>query len=55
MSCEYRAPTQLIEAHLHERGWTHRVLAVILGVDDQTISRILTGKKAVDAEMAAAK
>jgi HTH-type transcriptional regulator/antitoxin HigA len=25
---------------------------VILGVDDQTISRILTGKKAVDAEMA---
>src|ERR1700744_3970380 len=52
MSCEYRAPTQLIEAHLHERGWTHRVLAVILGVDDQTISRILTGKKAVDAEMA---
>jgi HTH-type transcriptional regulator/antitoxin HigA len=52
MSCEYRAPTQLIEAHLHERGWTHRVLAVILGVDDQTISRILTGRKAVDAEMA---
>lgn len=52
MSFEYRAPTQLIEAHLHERGWTHRVLAVILGIDDQTISRILTGKKAVDAEMA---
>jgi HTH-type transcriptional regulator/antitoxin HigA len=27
-------------------------LAVILGIDDQTISRILTGKKAVDAGMA---
>jgi HTH-type transcriptional regulator/antitoxin HigA len=52
MASDYRTPAQLIKAHLEARGWTQRVLALILGVEDQTISRILTGKKPVDTEIA---
>lgn len=52
MPPEYRTPAQLIEAELKARGWTQRVLAMILGIDDQTVSRILNGRKPVDAELA---
>ncbi len=49
---ECRTPAQLIQAHLQERGWTQRVLALILGINEQVVSRILNGSKSVDAELA---
>jgi len=49
---ECRTPSQLIQAHLQERGWTQRVLALILDVNEQVVSRILNGSKSIDAELA---
>jgi HTH-type transcriptional regulator/antitoxin HigA len=49
---ECKTPAQLIDAHLKERGWTQRILALILGVNEQGISRIMAGVKPVDAELA---
>ncbi len=48
---DYKTPGQLIEFLLAERGWTQRLLAVILGVDETGINKIIAGKKPVDAEM----
>ncbi|MBS1983191.1 MAG: HigA family addiction module antidote protein [Bdellovibrionales bacterium] len=45
-------PFQLIDLHLQELGWTQRTLALILGVNEQAVSRIMSGVKAVDAELA---
>jgi len=52
MNPEYRTPAQLIAAKLKERGWTQRVLALILGINEQMMSRILSGDKPIDAELA---
>ena len=49
---DYRTPGQLIEALLNNRGWTQRLLAIILGVDETGINHIISGKRAVTAEMA---
>ena len=49
---DYRTPGQLIESLLNERGWTQRLLAVILAVDETGINHIISGKRAVTAEMA---
>jgi HTH-type transcriptional regulator/antitoxin HigA len=48
----YRTPGQLIEALLLERGWTKRLLAVILGVNETGLNKLISGKKPVTAEMA---
>ena len=45
-------PSQLIEVHLRQHGWTQRVLALILGMNEQTVSRIMSGAKPIDAELA---
>jgi HTH-type transcriptional regulator / antitoxin HigA len=49
---EFRTPAQLIDAGLSARGWTQRILAVILGTDETTVSKIMNGIKPIDAEMA---
>lgn len=49
---EFRTPSQLIEALLKEKGWSNRVLSVVLGVDENWVSRLVTGKRAIDAELA---
>jgi len=51
-SQQARTPAQLIEARLQERGWSQRVLAVVLGMNEQMLSRIMAGSKPVDAELA---
>jgi HTH-type transcriptional regulator / antitoxin HigA len=51
-SPQFRTPSQLIEALLKEKGWSNRVLAVVLGVDENWVSRLVTGKRAIDAELA---
>jgi HTH-type transcriptional regulator/antitoxin HigA len=49
---QFRAPSQLIDALLKERGWTNRVLAIVLEMDETAVSRIVTGKRAIDADLA---
>ena len=47
-----RTPGQLLEALLRERGWDKQVLAVVLGLDNAAVSRLVSGKKRIDAETA---
>ena len=49
-----RTPGQLIKAFLHSRGWTQRVLAIVLGVDQAIVNKLVADKKPVDAKMAIA-
>ena len=49
---DFSTPGQLIKTLLDCRGWTQRVLAVILGVDETGINHIISGKRPVTAEMA---
>lgn len=49
---EYRTPGQLIQSLLDSRGWTQRVLAIVLNVDETGINKIVAGKRAVDANLA---
>ncbi len=48
----YRTPGQLIEALLTERGWSNRVLAAVLEVEETGISKLISSKKAVTPEVA---
>lgn len=48
----FRTPSHLIDALLAERGWTNRLLSIVLGIDENSVSRIVTGKRAIDAELA---
>jgi HTH-type transcriptional regulator / antitoxin HigA len=49
---QFRAPSQLIDALLKERGWTNRVLAIVLEMDETGVSRIVNGKRPIDADLA---
>ena len=49
---DFKTPGQLIEALLDERGWTRRALAIVLGVGESTVTRLVGGKQAVDADLA---
>jgi len=52
MTPDYRTPAQLIEAHLQARGWTQRVLALVLGTDQTAVSKIMNGTKPINAQLA---
>ncbi len=49
---EYPTPGQYILALLAKRGWSQRVLAIVLGVDETGINRLVADKRPVDAPMA---
>lgn len=49
---QYKTPGQLIQALLDERGWSQRVLAVVLSMSETGINKIIAGKQALDAQMA---
>jgi HTH-type transcriptional regulator/antitoxin HigA len=51
-SRQYRTPNQMIEGLIKERGWNNRLLATVMGMTENGISRIVTGKQAIDAEVA---
>jgi HTH-type transcriptional regulator/antitoxin HigA len=53
-STQYRTPGQYIQALLEERGWSQRVLAIVLKADETGINKIIAGKRPLDAEMALA-
>lgn len=48
----YKTPGQLVHALILDRGWTKRVLSIVLGVDESIVSKVIAGKRAVDAAMA---
>ena len=50
----FKLPGQLIQSLLDQRGWTKRVLALVMGVDETGMNKIISGNRSVDAEMALA-
>lgn len=51
---EHKTPGQLIAALLAERGWTQRVLAIVLAMDETGINKLVSDKRSVDATLALA-
>lgn len=45
-------PGQLLTSLLKERGWTKRTLAIVLGVDEASITRLVSDKRPISAELA---
>lgn len=52
MEQEFLTPAQMIEAHLRERGWSHRTLAMVLGLSAKTISLMMNGRTRISTEVA---
>ena len=48
----FKTPGQLIQKLLDDRGWTQRVLSIVLDVHDTTINKLIAGKRNLDAELA---
>lgn len=51
---DYVMPGQLIEDLLAQRGWTKRTLALVLGKDETTVNKFISGKNALTTETALA-
>jgi HTH-type transcriptional regulator/antitoxin HigA len=51
---EHKSPGQLISSLLTERGWTQRVLALVLKMDETGINKLVGDKRSVDASLALA-
>ncbi|MBK1979152.1 ImmA/IrrE family metallo-endopeptidase [Achromobacter xylosoxidans] len=51
-SATITTPGQRISQLLDDRGWTKRVLAVVLGIDEASISRIIADKKPLTPNLA---
>jgi HTH-type transcriptional regulator/antitoxin HigA len=50
----FKIPGQLIRHLLEERGWTQKVLAVVLNIPEPAINMLIAGKRDLTAEMALA-
>ncbi|WP_342129935.1 helix-turn-helix domain-containing protein [Hydrogenophaga sp. OTU3427] len=48
----FNTPGQLIERLLEERDWTKKTLALVLGMDEAALNRVLAAKRPLTAEMA---
>jgi len=53
-SGDYRTPGQLLAALLDSQGWSQRTLAIVLGMDETGVNRIITDKRSVTAVLALA-
>ena len=51
---QFQTPGQYIQFLLEEKGWSQKVLAVVLQVDEAIVNKIISGKKNLDAKMAIA-
>lgn len=51
---EYRTPGQLLQALLDQRGWSQRVLAIVLKMEPSALSRVFKDTRPVDAALALA-
>jgi HTH-type transcriptional regulator/antitoxin HigA len=49
---DFKTPGQLIQALLDSRGWTQRVLAIVLDIDESGLNKIVSGKRPIDADLA---
>jgi HTH-type transcriptional regulator/antitoxin HigA len=48
----FKTPGQLISSLLESRGWTNRLLAAVLGKEETSISKVISDKSSVSAELA---
>lgn len=53
-SPDYKTPGQLIQDLLDARKWTQRILAIVLDLDETGLNKIISGKRAVEADFALA-
>jgi HTH-type transcriptional regulator/antitoxin HigA len=51
---QFKTPGQLIEHLLAERVWNKRILAIVVGIDETTLSKVISGKRPLDAKTALA-
>ena len=51
---DFRTPGHLIEHLLAEKGWSQRTLAIVLGVSDAVVSKLIAGTQALTPELAIA-
>lgn len=49
---QFESPGQYIDWLISERGWTQRILATVLGVEESSVSKLLSNKRSVTAELA---
>ncbi len=52
ISEEFFAPGELIAALMAQRGWNNRILAAVLEMDEGGVSRLIGGRRSVDAKLA---
>ena len=48
----YRSPGQLLSDLLESRGWTRRTLAIVLDMDETSVSKFVADKRDIDAKLA---
>jgi HTH-type transcriptional regulator/antitoxin HigA len=48
----YKTPGQFIQKLLDDRGWTQRILAIVLNIDETGLNKIVAGKRSLDANLA---
>ena len=48
------SPGRFLEVLLSQRGWTQRVLAAVIGIEETGISKLITNKRPITAEIALA-
>ena len=48
---DFRTPGQLINALIKSKGWNQRLLAIVLGVGETGINRLVSDKRPVTAEL----
>jgi HTH-type transcriptional regulator/antitoxin HigA len=49
---DYKTPGQLISFLLKQLSWTQRMLAIIIGIDETRLNKIISGKCRIDAKTA---
>jgi len=52
MNGDYKTPGQYIQDLLDSRGWTKRVMAIVLEMDETAINKIISGRKRIDGHLA---
>ena len=48
----FNTPGQFLQALLEERGWTKRVLAIVLGIGESSVNKLVADKQSFTAELA---
>src|SRR4051812_41171723 len=51
-SDDFKTPGQFIAALCSEKGWTNRVLSIVLDISEDKVSRLVTDRQAIDVSMA---